>query len=124
MSVGQAIFIFIGPPGAGKGTLAYNCIRRQGWIQCSTGDLCRKTSAQDSPLGRQIDLLLKSGKLISDSLIIEMVEQWLNEHLGQGVPIILDGFPRTLVQAEQLGHLLQKACFRSYSSPYYQDGAG
>src|SRR5437870_4418018 len=107
----RKIYIFIGPPGAGKGTLAQLCASRMGWIQCSTGDLCRKHVAEQSPLGMQIDLLIKSGKLISDELVIEMVEEWLHKNLYAYEHIIFDGFPRTRVQAELLEALLKKPSF-------------
>jgi adenylate kinase len=111
----KEIFIFIGPPGAGKGTLAYHCINRMGWLQCSTGALCRKHVAEGTSLGKEIDLLIKSGKLISDSLIIEMVEQWLLQNRDRCTKIILDGIPRTLVQARLLDNLLSKPIFSDFS---------
>lgn len=107
----REIFLFIGPPGAGKGTLAHLCMNRMGWMQCSTGDLCRQHISQGTTLGKEIDLLVKSGKLIPDALIIDMVEQWLKEHMAQGTKVILDGFPRTMIQAQKLDALLEKPEF-------------
>lgn len=115
MDVKKEIFIFIGPPGAGKGTLAQLCATRMGWVQCSTGDLCRKHVAAQTPIGRQIDLIIKSGKLISDELVIEMVEEWLLKNLSHCEKIIFDGFPRTRVQAELLEALLEKPQFSEIS---------
>lgn len=108
MNINKEIFIFIGPPGAGKGTLAQLCTNRMGWVQCSTGDLCRKHVIEKTSIGHQIDLIIKSGKLISDDLVIEMVEQWLVQNLNNCEKIILDGFPRTRMQAELLEELLKK----------------
>jgi adenylate kinase len=107
----KEIFIFIGPPGAGKGTLAQLCSSRMGWVQCSTGDLCRQHVNEGTQLGKQIDLIIKSGKLISDDLVIEMVEDWLVRNLDICQKVIFDGFPRTRVQAELLETLLKKNIF-------------
>lgn len=115
MKAGREIFIFIGPPGAGKGTLSQLCINRMGWMQCSTGDLCRQHVAKQTELGHQIDLLIKSGKLISDSLIVEMVEEWLTQYASAVSKVILDGFPRTTVQAQLLDRLLRKPEFSDFS---------
>lgn len=115
MNANKEIFIFIGPPGAGKGTLAYHCINRMGWLQCSTGALCRKHMAEGSAIGKEIDLLVKSGKLISDSLIIDMVEHWLLQNRDRCTKIILDGIPRTLAQAQLLDALLRKPIFSDFS---------
>lgn len=105
----------MGPPGAGKGTLARLCTQKLGWEQCSTGDLCRKMIAEGTDLGKQIDGLIKSGKLISDSLILEMVDHWLTQHIGdfQG-SIILDGVPRTLEQAQCLDEVLAQPRFAGF----------
>jgi adenylate kinase len=110
----QKIIIFIGPPGAGKGTLARLCTGRLGWQQCSTGDLCRKHIAEKTVLGQQIDELIKSGTLISDSLIIDLVEDWLQHRVSHKTHIILDGVPRTFVQAKLLDALLAKPPFAKF----------
>ena len=68
----KSIFIFLGPPGSGKGSLSQFCVKRLGWQQLSTGNLCREHIARQTEIGKQIDFAIKSGKLISDSLIIEM----------------------------------------------------
>lgn len=99
MSTQPEIYIFIGPPGAGKGSLSQLCCTKLGWEQLSTGNLCREHIAQKSDIGNQIDFIMKSGKLISDSLILTMVKDWLFARLGLGKTIILDGFPRTIDQA-------------------------
>ncbi len=102
MSTIRNIVIFIGPPGAGKGTLSQLFVQQRGWAQLSTGNLCRYHIAEKTEIGRQIDLAIKSGKLISDSVIVDMVENALPALFEQSTTVILDGFPRTVVQAQAL----------------------
>jgi adenylate kinase len=100
------IVLFLGPPGSGKGTLSQLCVKRLNWKQLSTGNLCRTHIAQATPLGKEIDFAIKSGKLIADSLIIGMVEEWL-ESADPVCTIIFDGFPRTVPQAQALHDLVE-----------------
>lgn len=106
MSTTRKIFIFIGPPGSGKGSLADMCVKQLGWKQLSTGNLCRKHIAERTDIGKQIDLIIKSGKLISDELVTSMADEWLAEQ-GTDKPVILDGYPRTVEQARLLDKLLK-----------------
>jgi len=101
-------FIFSGPPGAGKGTLAQLCKQKLGWVQLSTGDLCRKHISEGTSFGKQLDFVIKSGKLVDDTVILEMVTEWIEQHIVMAKAIIFDGFPRTLVQAELFVELLEK----------------
>lgn len=100
----------MGPPGSGKGSLAKKCIDMFGWMQVSTGNLCRKHIAEKTEIGKEIDLIIKSGKLIDDVLITRMVMDWLEGHANKTEGIILDGYPRTKAQAllfdERLGNYL------------------
>ncbi|MBI4550537.1 MAG: adenylate kinase [Candidatus Omnitrophica bacterium] len=99
-------FIFIGPPGAGKGTVAKILSRRFSIPHISTGDLLRAHIQQKSELGRQAAAFVDQGKLVPDALVIEMVRTRLKEpDASQGY--ILDGFPRTVEQAEALGKILR-----------------
>lgn len=107
MSAHKNIYVFIGPPGSGKGTLAQLAVQQYGWAQLSTGNLCRKHIADQTEIGKQIDLIIKSGKLISDELVTCMVDEWLAEQ-PIDVSIILDGYPRTVEQAKRLDKLLQQ----------------
>jgi adenylate kinase len=100
------VFIFIGPPGAGKGSLATLCVKNFGWLQISTGNLCRKHIAEQTKIGKEIDLIIKSGKLINDDLISLMVFEWLNENTGRASGVIFDGYPRTVAQAETFDALI------------------
>ena len=104
----QQLMLFIGPPGAGKGSLSQLCIEDLGWKQLSTGQLCRKHIKEQTEIGKQINFSIKSGILISDSLITNMVEEWLSEPSQQEVPIILDGFPRNRAQAAALQEIVDK----------------
>jgi len=97
----------MGPPGSGKGSLSKLCIKTFGWHQFSTGNACRQHIAGQTSIGQQIDFAIKSGKLISDSLVTAMVDAWLSEVIhDRATGIILDGFPRTVVQAQSFEGLL------------------
>lgn len=102
------IVIFIGPPGSGKGSLSQLCVKMLGWMQLSTGYLCRKHIAEQTKIGKEIDLFIKSGKLVDDRLIIDMVAHWLVDNVTNYQGIILDGFPRTVAQAKALDDLVSK----------------
>jgi adenylate kinase len=101
-------FIFSGPPGAGKGTVAALCEQKLGWVQLSTGDICRKHISEGTELGKQMDFVIKSGRLVDDTVIVDMVAQWIEQHIGTAKAIIFDGFPRTLVQAELFAKLIKE----------------
>jgi adenylate kinase len=108
LSKQKTILIFIAPPGAGKGSLSHLLVKQHNWVQLSTGNLCREQIAQGTELGRQIDFIIKSGKLISDGIIIDLVRDWLMRNLAHAHGVILDGFPRTVAQAVALGTLLSE----------------
>lgn len=111
----KKIFVFIGPPGSGKGSLAQLCVKELGWAQLSTGELCRQHIMDKTEIGRQIDFFIRSGKLIPDTLMIGMVEDWLLKSFNNVDVLILDGFPRTVVQATALDELLNKEIFSNVS---------
>ena len=108
MSQLKSIYVFIGPPGSGKGSLSSLCVNELGWSQLSTGNLCRKHIVEQTELGKQIDFALKSGKLVSDSLITSLVDEWLSGIVEQTEAVILDGYPRTVIQAQALHDFIQK----------------
>lgn len=105
------IFIFIGPPGSGKGSLSAMCVQQLGWLQLSTGNICRREIARASEIGQQIAFLIKSGKLIPDGLIASMVRKDLEESLNSNSNVILDGFPRTISQAAEFEAALKDMQF-------------
>lgn len=100
------IIVLIGPPGAGKGTQARLLEERLGMPQISTGDMFREMKTLDTPLAREIQAIMASGKLISDDLTYEVVKERTSRDDCKG-SYILDGYPRTAVQAEQLETLAQ-----------------
>jgi adenylate kinase len=104
----SSILVFIGPPGAGKGTLSQHCVHQFGWVQLSTGNLCRKAMAQNNVIGREIAEVLHAGKLVPDDLVDAMVSEWLTQQLHANRTIILDGYPRARTQANTLHDFLQK----------------
>lgn len=97
--------ILIGPPGAGKGTQAKRLERDYSIAQLSTGDMLRSAIAAGDVLGRKLKTVLDSGELVSDDIIIRMIAERIEkEDCKNG--FILDGFPRTKVQAESLAAML------------------
>jgi len=100
-----SVLILLGPPGAGKGTQARMLEKQFGLVQLSTGDLLRAAVAAGTPAGQAADEVMKSGALVSDQIVIDILRDRLTEpDCASGV--ILDGFPRTDVQAEALDSLL------------------
>lgn len=99
--------ILLGPPGAGKGTQATSLIDRLGIPHVSTGDMLRAAVAAETPVGLQAKAVMESGELVSDEIVIGIAEERLSEDDAQK-GFLLDGFPRTIAQAEALEGLLSK----------------
>ena len=99
------VIIFVGPPGAGKGSISQRCCQELGWVHLSTGNLCRKHINEQTQIGKEIDFAIKSGKLVSDKLIVSMVVDWFEGQQGSYQRVILDGTPRTIPQAQALAEL-------------------
>lgn len=99
--------IFIGPPGAGKGTQAKRLCEKLGVPQVSTGDMLREARAAGSELGKKADEFMAAGKLVPDELVIDLVDERLRR-ADAANGFVLDGFPRTVAQAENLDRLLKK----------------
>lgn len=107
----QDIIIFLGPPGAGKGSLSRLCIEHLGWQQISTGNLLRHHIAQGTELGQAVQRVIAAGQLVSDELVTQLVEDWLRRPVQEQSavqPVILDGFPRTVSQARLLHNFLAR----------------
>jgi len=98
------IIVLIGAPGAGKGTQARMLQERKGIPQISTGDIFREMKNADTPLAREVQETMASGKLISDELTLQIVKSRTEREDCAGT-FLLDGYPRTAVQAEQLEEL-------------------
>ncbi|HEY4883420.1 MAG TPA: adenylate kinase [Myxococcales bacterium] len=99
--------IFLGPPGAGKGTQAKRLTARFGIPQLSTGDILRKAVADGTPLGRQAKALMDAGKLVPDEIVNGIIEDALaSPEVAPG--FLLDGFPRTVAQATALDEMLRR----------------
>lgn len=101
------IIVLIGAPGAGKGTQARLLEERKGIPQISTGDMFREMKKADTPLAREVQAIMAEGKLISDELTYKIVRERTSREDTQGT-YILDGYPRTPVQAEQLEELAEE----------------
>ena len=97
--------VLFGPPGAGKGTQAKRLEEKYGIAQLSTGEMLRAEVAEQTDVGRAADVLMKEGNLVPDALITSMINRRLN-HDDCRNGFILDGFPRTVAQAEALDDLL------------------
>jgi adenylate kinase len=98
--------ILFGPPAAGKGTQAKRLVETHNMVQLSTGDMLRAAIASGSELGQRVAGIMQRGELVSDAIVIELIESRLPETEAAG-GAIFDGFPRTLAQAEALDVMLK-----------------
>jgi adenylate kinase len=104
--LGRAV-VFLGPPGAGKGTQAKELARKYGVPHLSTGDMLRENIAKCTPLGERANPIMARGELVPDSLVLKMVAQRIEEpDCAHG--FVFDGFPRTVAQAQYLSVLLKQ----------------
>ena len=97
------ILVFLGPPGAGKGTQAKLLSQRMGFLHLSTGDLLREAVKNQTPLGKKAKEYMDRGELVPDGLIVQLIE----ETMPKDGNVILDGFPRTVNQALALEEMLK-----------------
>ena len=99
--------ILFGPPGAGKGTQATKITEKYGWVHVSTGDILRAEVSLGTPLGLKVREVMEAGRLVSDELLIEIMESVYKKN-NSAKGFLLDGFPRTLNQAAELDLMLAK----------------
>ena len=102
----MANIILLGPPGAGKGTQAKRLVDQRGMVQLSTGDMLKEAISKGTDLGRQVEGIMARGELVTDKIVIGLIEAKMGEGAVGGY--IFDGFPRTLKQADALGELLSR----------------
>jgi adenylate kinase len=107
---GKRAFIFMGPPGAGKGTQAKRIAKQLGVPHLSTGDMMREAVARGTELGKIVGPIMQAGQLVSDDLVMKMVEERLKQPDCEA-GCLFDGFPRTLPQAEGLDKILERGGF-------------
>ena len=111
--------IFLGPPGAGKGTQARELAREWGVPQIATGEMLRKAVAAGTPLGREAQRIMETGALVPDDVMVGLIAERLRQPDAAG-GFILDGFPRTIAQAEALDRLLKDLEQRLDAVVYFQ----
>ena len=99
--------VLLGPPGAGKGTQAVKLVEKYGVPQISTGDIFRKNIKEGTELGRKAQEYMNAGQLVPDELVVDLVKDRLMQDDCAG-GYLLDGFPRTIFQAEQLDKFLEE----------------
>ena len=105
MSDRKSRIVLLGPPGAGKGTQAATLIETLGIPHVSTGDMLRAAVKAQTPIGKQAKAVMDAGELVSDEIVIGIAEERLSQADAKK-GFLLDGFPRTLAQAEALEGLL------------------
>jgi adenylate kinase len=99
--------ILFGPPAAGKGTQAKKLVGERGFIQLSTGDMLRAARSSGSELGKKVAAIMDSGSLVSDEIVIALIEDQLDRN-PKAAGFIFDGFPRTIPQAKALDESLAR----------------
>src|SRR4051812_20235050 len=101
------ILVLLGPPGSGKGTQAKKLVTEHKWPQISTGDMLRGAISKGTKLGLEAKSFIDKGALVPDAVVIGLIEERTREPDSTG-GFVLDGFPRTIPQAEALDGLLGK----------------
>lgn len=103
-----ACLVVLGRQGSGKGTQSLLLCEKFGLVHVSTGDLLRKAAESNSPLGLRVKLVMDSGELVSDDTMCEILAERVAQADVQTRGVLLDGFPRTVVQAERLADIVEQ----------------
>lgn len=103
----KQLVVLMGPPGSGKGTISQMAVEKLPFEHVSVGDLLKWQASEGGELGSQIDFYVRSGKLVPDSVVVETVHAWLKNNAPNDRGLLLDGFPRTRVQAAALVNMLK-----------------
>lgn len=102
----RIVTVMVGPPGCGKGTQCYKLKTEHNFEHLSTGDMLREEIKNNTDLGKTANEIMKKGELVSDELVINIINEKLNS-IPKDKNIIFDGFPRTKKQAEELDKILE-----------------
>ena len=109
----KKMYILFGPPGSGKGTQASWLVKNDGFAWLSTGEVFRRNIREGTPLGKQVEAIVKSGGLVSDELVMEIVKDEISK-MGYPEKLLLDGVPRTVRQAEILEDIAKEFGYEVY----------
>ncbi len=110
--------IFIAPPASGKGTQSELLKEKYGYIHISTGDILREEVASGSSIGQEVKNIMHTGGLVSDEIVINILNNKLNNINNK--PFVLDGFPRTMIQAEKLDNMFNSNNLNDYIVVYLE----
>ena len=102
------ILILLGAPGAGKGTQAKMICKSNNLFHFSTGDILRNEVSKQTEVGKEIESIINSGRLVSDKIILKIVDKIISEEISKNNGILFDGFPRNLDQANSFDKLLNE----------------
>ena len=113
----RRLIVFLGPPGSGKGTQGRRWAEERQWRYVATGDLLREAVRRGTPLGQQAHAYMLRGELVPDEVMVGLMEELLTTAESD---IVLDGYPRTLAQAQKLDELMERLGWQLHAVIYLQ----